>query len=80
MLLRFLKSHLSAWPYFLPPLTWLFHVAIFYVAVILNRTHALTIDTEFGLWSAVIHLHAVFLIVGGVWLIISNRMMFYDRF
>lgn len=77
MLLRYLQKHWTAWPYVLPPLSWLVHVAIFYAAVILNRTQMLSIEIEFGFWSAVVHLHAVFLIAGGAWLIMSNRMMDY---
>ena len=52
------------WLYAVPPFTWLLHAAIFYSAVMIRDFYGLALVNEFTLWSAVLRMHAAFLLAG----------------
>jgi len=57
------RKNRAHWLYAVPPMTWLLHVAIFYMAVFVHAAgHALPVD--YVLWSAAIRLQAAFSLAG----------------
>jgi len=55
-------KHRDTWGYAVPPLTWLFHVMLFYSTLLLFGD--LQDIGFFKLWSSTLRLHAMFLIIG----------------
>ena len=77
MTLHFVKTHRDQWPYALAPLSWLLHVSVFYIMLLLCRYMSLSIiEIDFTLWSAIVRMQAAFLILGLFVLAYMNRVAF----
>jgi hypothetical protein len=52
------------WPYAIPPITWVLHALIFYLGVFARDYLGWLPGVDFKAWSAVLRLHAMFLVLG----------------